>query len=188
MRCSSRGQAMRRISRAKSPCSLGDDSVCREVLEEDASVRQYETMAKVFFAQLRSRLDQAPASETFFFAGFLQLNPIAQFPRDPGAEGSHHLKPLGAQPAKPPFTILGGRFHRGLLWLVSSGVMHMISSMVEPLPVLGKGGLRIVCPYCRQTSLKRLPSIRLIIHELPRSQPLDASVPQPQRYLARERS
>jgi hypothetical protein len=48
------------------------------------------------------------------------------------------------------FTILGGRFHRGLLWLVSSGVMHTISSMVKPLPVPGEGGLRIMS-CCRQT-------------------------------------
>ncbi len=64
-----------------------DGGVCRKVLEEDASVRQYGAMPKVFFAKLRSRLDQALAPETFLFAGFLQLNPIAQFPWDPGTRG-----------------------------------------------------------------------------------------------------
>ncbi len=43
--------------------NLGDDGVCRKVLEEDASVRQNEAVAKVFFAELRSRLDQALAPE-----------------------------------------------------------------------------------------------------------------------------
>lgn len=54
--------------------NLGDDGVCRKVFEEDASVRQYEAMAKVFFAELRSRLDQTLAPETFLFAGFFHLN------------------------------------------------------------------------------------------------------------------
>lgn len=133
MRCSSRGHAQNLAGKVsvQSP-NLGDDGVCRRVLGEDASVRQYEAMAKVLLAELRSRLDQALAPETFLFAGFLQLNPIAQFPWDPGTERPHHLKPLSAQPAKPLCTILEGRFHRGSIWLVISEVMHMISSIVEP--------------------------------------------------------